>query len=386
VNRLNTALPTLAFIFAASVAPAQTPGHANYLEYTSSNFDWYTQWPDYNQQQWFQSHFAGMVVYAPYFDSRTWWFPNAYVYKDLYGIFPGSWIEYVHPDWILHDQYGNWLYIPFNCGGGVCPQLAGDIANPAFRANWINEAWSTVSAGNYPGIFIDDVNMEFRVSDGWGNQVQPVDSNTGALMSWDSWRYYVATFTEQIRAALPNTKLTENSIWYAGPQGVRDADPYIQRQIATANTINLERGIANDGGLTGGTDQWSVYQFFNFIDRVHNAGKTVNFQEYWLSPAGQQYGLAGYFLVSEGWDTIGDNAATPDNWWGGYDTNLGWPTSGRNYNNGVYWRSFSGGLVLLGEPNLAPQYIDLGGTYKLLDGTPVNGVWVSGWQGIILHY
>ena len=38
----------------------------------------------------------------------------------------------------------------------------------------------------------------------------------------------------------------------------RRRSAYIQRQIATANTINVERGIANDGGLTGGTDQWST--------------------------------------------------------------------------------------------------------------------------------
>ena len=380
----NPALRSLALVFAASVAIAQTPGHANFNEYTSSSFDGYTDWPNTSQQQWFQNHYSSMVVFAPYFDSRTWWFPNAYVYKDLYGVFPGSWIQFVHPDWIMHDQFGNWLYIPFNCGGGTCPTFAGNIANAGFRANWINEAYGTLASGNYPGLFIDDVNMNFNVSDGWGNLVQPIDENTGSLMDYNSWRYYMATFMEQIRASFPNTKLMENSIWYAGPSGTRDSDPYVQRQIATANTINMERGIANDAGLTGGTGPWSVYAYFNYIDRVHAAGKSVNFQEYTLSPAGQQYGLASYFLISSGSDSIGDYTSTPGNWWSGYDVNIGWPSGPRTYNNGIFRRNFSGGMVLLGEPGLPTQTVNLGGTYTLLDGTPVTAVTLSGWQGIVL--
>ena len=380
-----SARSSLALVFAASAAMAQTAGHASFLEYTQPSFDAYTDGPNTAQQQWLQTHFGSMVVYSPYFDSRTWWFPNAYFYQDLYGIPVGSWIQYAHPDWILHDAYGNWLYIPYNCNGGTCPQWAGDIANPAFRAFWISQAASSIANGGYPGIFIDDANMEFRVSDGWGNQVAPTDSNTGTAMTYDGWRSYVASFVEQIHGAFPTTKLIENTIWFAGPAGIQDADPYIQRQIATATTINLERGVASDSGLTGGTGQWSVYAFLNYVDRVHAAGKNINFEEYGLDPAGQQYGLASYFLISGGADSLGDQTTTPDDWWSGYDVNLGTPLGPRTYNNGVFQRNFSGGIVLLGEPGLSPQTINLGGTYTLLDGTPVSSVTISGGQGIILQ-
>ena len=377
---------TTAVWLAAPVVMAQSgnPGQVNYLEYAQSSFDQYTDAPDSALQQWLQTHFAGMITYSPYFDSRTWWFPKAYFYQDLYAIAPGSWAQYAHPEWILHDQWGNWLYIPYNCSGGTCPMYAGDIANPAFRNYWISQAWTDMSNGNYPGMFIDDVNMEFRVSDGWGNQAAPVDSNTGQVMTWDSWRWYVANFTQQIRAAMPNKKLIENAIWFAGPAGVQDADPAIQAQIATADTINLERGVASDAGLTGGTGFWSVYSFLSYVDRVHAAGKSVNFQEYSLDPAGQQYGLASYFLISNGGDSLDDQTTTPDNWWSGYDVNLGTPLGPRSYNNGVFQRNFSGGSVLLGEPGLSPQTVNLGGTYTTLDGTQVSSVAISGWQGIIL--
>ena len=385
MTRRPTALVRIAgiLITASMAMPQGNPGHANYVENAQSSFDVYTYAPSLAMQEWLQSHFTGMIVYPPYFDTRTSWFWNAYAYFDLYGIQPGTWEQYAHPEWILHDQWGNWLYIPFNCSGGTCAQYAGDIANPAFRANWISAAASSINAGHYPSLFVDDVNMEFRVSDGWGNAVPPIDSNTGQPMTNDAWRNYVATFLEEIHTAFPNTALIENSIWYAGPPGVRDSDPYIQRQIATATALNVERGI-NDGGLTGGTGPWSLNAVFSYIDRVHEAGKSVNYQQYWLNTGGMQYGLAGYFLVSNGYDTIGDSTTTPDNWWTGYDASLGAPLGPRFYSNGIFERDFSGGKVLLGEPGLSPTNVNLGGNFSTLDGTPVSSVTISGWQGVIL--
>ena len=36
------------------------------------------------------------------------------------------------------------------------------------------------------------------------------------------------------------------------------------------------------------------------------------------------YGLAGYFLISDGRDAMGNYpAGTPEDWWSGYDTDLG---------------------------------------------------------------
>ena len=379
-------VPWICLHLTVSLAAAQSAGagHVNFVPNAQSNFDPYTSAPDLSLQQWMQSHYAAMVVYPPYFNTRTSWFPNAYAYLDLYGIHLGSWEQTAHPEWILHDQWGHWLYMPWGCSSGTCPMYAADITNPGFRWYWINTALSTISAGNYPALFIDDVNLEFRVSDGWGNPVAPVDSNTGQPMTYDAWRSYVATFLEEIRAAMPGIKIMQNSIWYAGPAGARDIDPSVQRQIATANTINIERGIANDGGLTGGTGVWSLNAIFSFIDRLHEAGRTVNFQEYWLDGSGLEYGLAGYFMVSNGSDSIGDAGSTPGNWWQGYNTDLGTALGPRVYNNGVFERDFTGGKALLGEPGLAPRYIDLGGTYLTLSGNWVTGVTIGGWQGIVL--
>lgn len=374
---------TIIALFAGTLAFAQNPGQVNFLEYAQSNFDSFTSAPSPAQEQWMQQNFGRMAVFSPYFDTRTSWYPNAYVYQDLYGVLQGSWVQTAHPEWIMHDQYGNKLYIPFNCSG-TCPSYAGDVSNPAFRAFWISSTQSVMAGGNYKNLFIDDVNMQFNVSDGNGNLVAPIDFNTGQPMTYTAWKGYIATFVQQIRAALPATQIMENTIWFANASINQDADPSIQAQLATASQINLERGIASDPGLTGGTGFWSVYNFFAFIDRVHAKGVGVNFQEYQLTAAQQQYGLASWFLISNGNDSLGDETVTPNNWWSAYNLNLGQPLGPRTYNNGVFERSFTGGMVVLGEPGLATQTIQLPGTFQTLAGNYVTSVTIGGSQGIIL--
>jgi uncharacterized protein (TIGR03437 family) len=363
-------------------AQSASPGRVNYVENAIASFNTFTLAPDLGQQQWFRNHFAAMVVYPPYFDSRLSWFPNVYAYSDFYGIAKGSWEENVHPEWILHDQHGNRLYLPWGCGGGTCALYAADIANPAFRAAWIN---NIQGFWQYPGLYIDDVNLEFRVSDGSGNQVAPIDSNTGQLMTYDAWRNYMAAYLEEVKTSFPHMKIMENTIWYAGPPGATPGtDPQVQRQIATADVIALERGVASDSGLTGGTGFWSLYSFFAYVDRIHAAGKGVNLQQLTLDAAGLEYGLASYFLISTGNDSIGDASTTPANWWSGYDVDLGAPLGSRSYTNGMFERDFTGGKVLLGEPGLSPQTVNLGGAYTRLDGTPVTSVTIGGAQGAVL--
>jgi hypothetical protein len=203
-------------------------------------------------------------------------------------------------------------------------------------------------------------------------------------MTWQAWRSNVATFVEQIRNAFPKAEIVHNSIWFAGPEGTRDADPSIRRQIAAADNLNIERGIASDQGLTGGTGIWSLHALFDYIDRVHAAGRGVTLEEYTPDHAGLEYSLAGYFLISSGNDRLGDAGTNPGNWWTGFDVDLGTPAGPRSYHAGVYQRIFSRGMVLLGEPGLAPRKIALPQTFHTLSGDIVSSVDLTARQGVIL--
>lgn len=373
-------------LLAASIAPlwCADAGRVHYQRRAAPDLDRFTDAPSRAQQQWFRTHFQRMAVFSPYFDAKTAWYPNALVYFDLYGIPWESPLVRDHPDWILHDSRGSLLYIPWGCARGVCPQYAGDIANSGFRAWWINRAKALLSHG-YLGLWIDDVNMEFRVSDGNGRQVPPVDSGTGRAMTWEAWRGHVAGFVEQIRQALPKAEIVHNSIWFAGPPGVRDADPAIQRQIRSADNLNIEHGIGSDPNLTGGSGIWSVSALFAYVDRIHAAGRGITLEEFTADRSALQYALAGYFLVSSGDDRFGNSADNPSNWWDGYDIDLGAPLGPRTDSQGVFQRNFSCGMVLLGEPGLPPRTVTLPTPLTTLDGQSVRSVELSGRQGVVLQ-
>ena len=132
----------------AAILLALTVGSASggvpFFVIADSSFDRYTADPTADDEQWMAAHYARMLAYSPYFDSRLAWFPNAWVYTDLYALYVGSADALSHPDWILRDATGTRLYIPYACGGGTCPQYAADAGNADFRAAWIAAVRATL--------------------------------------------------------------------------------------------------------------------------------------------------------------------------------------------------------------------------------------------------
>ncbi len=357
-------------------------GRVRFLKRQDPSFDPYTNAPSPTRQQWMRDHFWRMMQYSPYFDAKLSWYPGGLVYFDLYAIYVGSSLAAEHPEWILRDAAGNRLYIPWGCGNGTCPQFAADVSNPAFRRWWLDEARRLLAKG-YKGLWVDDVNMQFRVGNNNGVEVPPVDPNTRNTMTWDNWRKYIAEFVEQIRAEFPAAEILHNSIWFAGPAGVRDADPYIQRQLAAADYINVEGGV-NDDGLTGGNGEWSLNAVLSFVDRLHARGKGAIIDDFRNTPTGREYALACYFLIVTSKDGLGNQSMTPDNWWSGYDTYLGPPAGARAPWNGLLRRDFQGGMVLVNEPGSPTRTVTPPGSFRRVDGTPVSTVRLNAREGVVL--
>lgn len=345
---------------------------------SSSAFNVYTDAPPASTKTWIKTHVSRFQSSSPYFDSRISWMPNAWAYVDLYGIKAGSPLVSQHPDWILHDSGGHRLYIPWGCANGTCPNYAGDITNSSFRNWWIANARSILAKG-YKGLWIDDINMEFRVANGSGTSVAPHDPSTGATMTYDNWRRYIAEFTEEIRSALPTAEILHNSIWYASPN--RYDDQYVIRQIKSADYVNCERGVS-DPGLVGGTGSWSVRAFLTFVDRVHSYGKNVAMDEYGFNG---DYGLAGYYLISNGGDVLGNQDVAPDRWWSGYEVNLGTPLGPRYDWKSLIRRDFLAGMVLLNPPQTTAITVTLPVPLtKIDDGKSVTSVTLQPGQAVVL--
>jgi hypothetical protein len=344
-----------------AAAEAADAGSVQFAKAAEASFDAFSLNPSDAQKAWMRSHYERMRAYAPYFDSRLSWFPDAWAYQDAYAIYRTSPVATEHPEWILKDGSGNKLYIPFGCSGGVCPQYAGDFGNPAFRDWWIESATSKMAKG-YRGLFIDDVNMEFRVGNGAGAEIAPRDPRTGATMTEANWRRYMAEFTEQVRHALPGKEIVHNALWFAGCGAAADScwsDPHIRRELLAADYVELERGL-NDAGITGGGGRWGYETFMARIDWLHGQGKAVVFDSQATGAVGREYGLANYLLVSTGRDLLGnDPGGTPADWWDGYDVELG-AAKGRRYAwNGLIRRDFDRGFALVNKPGGARRTVDL---------------------------
>jgi hypothetical protein len=369
-------------MLAASAAPAAAAGEGDvrFVKDASSDFDSYTSSPSSGQAQWMRDHFDRSKVYASYFDSRTSWYPSGWSYRDLYAIYKGSSVATQHPEWILKDAQGRNLYIPYGCGGGSCPQFAGDVGSPSFRASWIDSMRQRLSAGSYKGIYIDDVNMRFRVGDGNGDGADPIDPRTGQVMSFTTWRRYVAEFVEQVRAAFPSHEIVHNAIWYSD-----QSDQYVKRAHQAADYVDLERGVTDDG-IRGGGGTWGYETYLGYVDKLHALGKSVVFDSYAEDRAGAEYNVASYLLVNESRDGVGTSYRnTPDDWWSaGYDLDLG-AAKGRRYVwNGLLRRDFDDGYVLVNQPDASRKTVSTPGAIDL-DGAAQPTTTLGDAEGVVLR-
>jgi hypothetical protein len=379
--RMRRLLCIVALLLPVFAAAGPSPGTVRFFRVANRAFDGYTKSPDADAQAWMRRHYWRMLAYSPYFDTRLAWYPDAWVYRDLYAIHLDSGLADAHPDWILHDAHGTHLYIPYHCAGGTCPQYAADVGSPDFREQWIADTKRALDAG-YRGVFVDDVNLTIsRVGDGTGKAVAPVDPRTDRAMTDADWRRYMAEFTEQIRSAFPKTEIVHNVLWFVGHD-----DPAIQRELRSADFLNLERG-ANDDGLRGGNGEWGFERFLAQVDWLHGQHRHVLFDTSPHDARAREYGLAAYLLVSDGEDGLGNGAGggDPANWWNGYDVDLGAATGPRRTWNDVLRRDFERGLVLLNEPDAPARTVDVEPGYVGLDGSPRTRVTLGAAEGAVLR-
>ena len=201
------------------------------------SFDVFTSSPTVGQQDWMKAHYWRMRAYAPYFDTRLSWAPKTWAYQSAYGISPGSSVDTQHPDWILHRCRRQQALPPLGLLGGKCSQYAADIGNPSYRQWWLDQARAKLAKG-YAGLYIDNVNLYRKVTNGSGVAVDPIDPRTGTVLTEPTWQRYLADEMEAARSAFPTTEFVHDGIWYAG-----DTTADQLRVNRAASLINVERGV-----------------------------------------------------------------------------------------------------------------------------------------------
>jgi putative glycosyl hydrolase-like family 15 (GHL15) protein len=364
----------------ATLQPSSSPaaGAVRFVATEQPGLDSGARLPGASVQGFLRSHAARMLVYAPSFDRQTAWYRGGWLYQDAYAIYPGSRVALAHSRWILRDRSGRPAYIPWGCGHGSCPQYAGNIADPGFRRFFIDRARAALHGGRYRGLYVDDVNLLERVSNGSGDEVTPVDAQHHSLTA-SAWRATMARFMAEIRVALPRVEIVHNAIWYAGA-----SDAAGRQEIAAADYVNIERG-ANDAGITDGSGPFAYSSLLSFADTVHRLGRHVILDGSSTSPAGMAYNLATYFLVSDGGDLVSSPRQGPGHWWPGFDVNLGAPRGARYAWDGLERRDFEGGMVLLDPPGGATTTVALSAPLRLAYGGIVQRMTLDATTAVILQ-
>ncbi len=336
----------------ASNATAERSGRVTFYVKAKPSFDEWTRAPTPAVARWMRDHYARMLSYSPYFDSRLAWFPNAWVYINAYAIKPASGLQTQHPQWLLRDERGRALYIPYACQNGTCPQLAADLGNPDYRQHWLARARDLLRRG-YLGLRIDDVNMTWRVSDGTGAFVNPIDVRTQRPMTLQQYRRNTVEFLELVRSSFPNIEIVHNMIWYAAEID----DPLLHRQLRAADYLGLQRGVS-DRGIRGRDGQYGFDRFLAFVDQVHQLDRGIVFDDDDRdnqSTANRDYELAFYLLVNQGKDLLGADGdrsrMNPASFYPGYRVDLGEPKGSRLWlTDALLGREFKHGLVLVNPP------------------------------------
>jgi hypothetical protein len=121
-----------------------------------------------------------------------------------------------------------------------------------------------------------------------------------------------------------------------------------------------------------------------YVDVIHFFGRGVIYDV--TASSGREYALAMYFLLQHPHDSIGNSSTSlPNAWWSANDVDLGTPLSWHYPWNGVWRKNFTGGLVLVNEPDAPTRTLALGATYRRLDGTVVSQVTLGPADGVVLR-
>lgn len=320
-------------------------------------------------QAFSRARYWRVSAFTPYFDGRLSYTAGAWAHQSAFALDAAD--ATANPSWVLHDVYGNQLYL----GAG---RYAADFGNAAFRAWWITRAQARLALG-YRGVFVDDVLMERRTTTAGGALRNPIDPRTGWTMSEASWQGYMADFMGAVRVALPGAEIVHDVIWHKG-----DANGALRRQLDAATVISV-RGAFNDPIVVAGTGRYGWQSLAGYVERQQARGIGVLLDGAATTPAARLYGRANQLLVDGGWTAIANDAATaPGAFWTGYDLDLGAPAGPRTWTGAVWRRDFARGLVLVNEPGRPAQTVALPAAHRDLDGVARESVTLPGGSAAIL--
>ncbi len=294
----------------------------------------------------------------------------------------------LHPDWLLYKCNRVTPALQFSD-----PNLSFDFTNPAV-INWQFQTYALpASEHGYDALAVDNLNLENMFGAcGFYRNGKWVQRYTGQQNDLQ-WRLDLLNWITEMQKALhelPHPLALIPNIGYGSIPLSLD-DTYLQALVNHIDGILDESGFTLYGKsyVTGGN--W--LKMVQFIQAVQQRDKPYYILDEFPRPSINrnqlQWALSSY-LICKGhlaaiylapWQKYGSDNRRPE-----YSANIGIPTGDMYWNQGVYWRNYSNGLVVVNPNNTPSATITLDSpAYVDLYGQPINqNFTLHGHSGIVL--
>lgn len=286
-----------------------------------------------------------------------------------------SYWKIFHPDWVVYRcdrstpalEYGD-------------PNIPLDISNPDVVSWQVQTYAQPASEHGYDAIAADNLNMENLFGAcGFYKNGQWVQRYTGQIDD-PQWRADIVTWVTRMQAALHALHHPLALIPNLSIGTIPFNDPALQQVVAHVDGILDEGGFTNygDNYVTG--SNWVDYvRFIQSVQQQNRAYYLVNqFKSNTLDNAQIEWALASYFMGKGHLasvfitNTVNDVQGYGfDRRFPAYNVKIGSPEGDMYQSQGVYWRNYSNGLVVVNPSNMntytvktqAPSYIDAFGNH-----------------------
>lgn len=235
---------------------------------------------------------------------------------------------------------------------------------------YVSKVKRDASAG-YAGTFLDDINWSVPYRD-WSE-----------ARSLEPEMQQLAKLVESTRAAIPSGIIEMNSQYHDIYPLYREGNPYVLRALSRINLLCKEFGVGPTSGINTASD---FANFLSFTDELRAKGIhiTMTSDPSSPTPATMEYNEATYLLINDGHDYINGQRQTPQNWWPGFDVDLGGSTGERASWNGLLRRDFSGGMTLVNPPGSPTRTVTLPSPMRTVAGATVTSVTLAPASGAVL--
>jgi hypothetical protein len=297
-------------------------------------------------------------------------------YKDLIGMHTvyEDWAEVnAHEDWFVHDVDGNRLK------NNMWRWYLMDVGNAGWRQHFVDYVnQKLVAYTAYSGVYCDDVWDELHNPTNPAFDHVPVDSVVSR------WHSDTLGMLQYVKANLPQGKLLVINTEAGWMWGHTNFD-----------YLNAVDGMEIEGYFHGPWEDSSSYSrvsdsMLNCLSTASANGKIVLVESGCTSTDANvvKFTYAEFLLGINGpqaywgWNT-GGFYSLPNSYQSIMDTNIGAPTGAYYQSQSVYMRDFTAGKVI-SNPTSISRTVNLGASYKLLDGSIRSTVTLAAYSAEIL--